>query len=148
MTRSYTAAVDIPAPPDAVWEVLSDFSSYAAWNPFTPGLRVGELGAPVVIDVDLGWAGVRRTREVLRELTPPSRLVWALELGIDPVLRARRTQQILPTPAGSRYETEDVIAGALTPVVDALFGGALTRGFEAMAQALAVEVIRRQQLRR
>ncbi|MQS09686.1 SRPBCC family protein [Streptomyces alkaliphilus] len=32
--RSVTTEIEIPAPPEDVWEVLLDFSRYGEWNPF------------------------------------------------------------------------------------------------------------------
>ena len=32
--RSIETVIDIPAPPHAVWQVLTDGPAYAQWNPF------------------------------------------------------------------------------------------------------------------
>lgn len=134
----YVATAELGVSAAFAWDVLVDLPAYPAWNPFTVEvLSTLRLGEPVQLRVDLGWAGTWWTREVLRAFEPPSRLVWCLELGLDPVLRARRTQTLTPTAAGCRYETEDVIEGALSPLVDRAFGGALERGFTGMAQAFA-----------
>jgi uncharacterized protein YndB with AHSA1/START domain len=144
MERVWRAEVEIPASRDAVWAVLTDFPAYPAWNPFTREVRCdGTIGSPVRMKVDLGWAGVTRQKEILRELAP-YRIVWTMEVGADALIGAKRTQELTELPGGgTRYVTIDRIFGLFSPVVGLLFNGALTAGFNGMAAGLAAEVQRR-----
>lgn len=145
MPRSWTAEVDIDAPPDVVWEVLVDFGSYPRWNPFTREVRATlEVGSPVAMKVDMGPLGMVAQTETLVVLEPPHRIAWALDDLPRLLLWARRTQTLEALDGGrTRYRTEDLIGGALQGVVAWRYGASLERGFRAMAAALAVEVAAR-----
>ena len=48
------AEIEIDAPPDDVFDILTDLDRYAEWNPFTPRIdSTLELGAPVDMRVRL-----------------------------------------------------------------------------------------------
>lgn len=146
LRRAYVADVEIDAPPERVWEVIVDLPRYPEWNPFTIDVRSSlREGDPVDLTVRMSRLG--RTlvqREHVREVTPHRRLRWGMELGSRWLLSGERDQRLEPLPNGrTRYVTEDVIAGALAPLVFALFGPSLQEGFTAMASALALEAERR-----
>jgi uncharacterized protein YndB with AHSA1/START domain len=134
--RVYRAEVVIAAPIERVWSILTDFEAYPAWNPFTLQVKTSRVvGEPVDMRVALGWMGVIRQRETLREVAP-YRIVWALDHAPRALLWAERVQALEPADGGTRYTTADTIGGALEPVVRLLLAGPLQRGFEQMAAAL------------
>jgi hypothetical protein len=52
--------------------------------------------------------------------------------------RAERTQRVeVLGPKRCRYISEDAFAGLFSPVVEALYGAKVQRGFDALAAALA-----------
>lgn len=59
MSIANTQSVKIKASPERVWQVLTDFKEFPAWNPMTPGM-VGELkeGARLRGKLGLGPATV------------------------------------------------------------------------------------------
>lgn len=146
MARTWTATVDIDAPVTAVWAVLVDFDAYPSWNPFTrvvkSTLRLGEL---VQMDVDMGSLGMVHQDETLVHLEPARRIAWALDQWPRWLLWARRTQTLeVLADHRTRYLTEDVIGGLLSAIVAWRYGPSLVAGFSSMAQALRVEVTRRE----
>lgn len=44
MARQLESEVDVQASPERVWEVLTDFTAYPAWNPFI--VQAGGRAAP------------------------------------------------------------------------------------------------------
>jgi hypothetical protein len=44
-----TTSIDIPAPADRVWAVLTDFRSYPAWNPFITSAEVTSPGGTLAV---------------------------------------------------------------------------------------------------
>lgn len=59
MSIANTQSVEIKASPERVWQVITDFSEFPAWNPMTPGMK-GELreGAKLKGKLGLGPATV------------------------------------------------------------------------------------------
>ncbi|HMV68651.1 MAG TPA: SRPBCC domain-containing protein [Myxococcota bacterium] len=134
--RVYRAEAVIAAPIERVWAVLTDFDAYPAWNPFTVEVRTTRaLGSPVDMRVDLGWAGLRWQRETLLALEP-YRLVWGITAPPRALLWARREQTLEAVAGGTLYRSADTIGGAIEPLVRALFGAVVQRGFDRMAPAL------------
>jgi len=144
MPRVYEATCDIPAPQEAVWAILADFPAYGEWNPFTPSVRTDlVIGGPVKMRVRLGRLTIPQT-EWLREVTPPWRIVWAMDIGLPWLIGAERVQTVEALPGGGcRYTTVDTIFGLLSPVVEWLLGGALRVGFEQVVAGLRARALDR-----
>lgn len=138
MAHVYATRVEIDAPAERVWEILADLDSYPSWNPFTPQIETSfEVGAPIVLHVSFDGKPPRRQVEFLRAWAPGERLVWGMTIGPAWFFRAERVQRVEPLgPERCRYVSEDAFAGAFSPVVEALYGGRVQRGFDAMGAAL------------
>ena len=143
-THVYRASTQLDASSSQVWSVLSDFEAYPSWNPFTREvLCTGRVGEPVKMRVQMGPILLRQS-EILREITPPTRLVWAMDIGLDSLLAAERVQTLTPLESGGcLYATVDTIEGFLSPLVHLLLGRWIQEGFDGVVSALAEEVPRR-----
>lgn len=124
------AEVEIDAPIERVWRILTDIPRYASWNPFTPKVETSlEIGEPVHLHVRLvGNRLMHRVETVTRN--QPYTLGWDMKMGARFLLHAERVQVLTPLDGGrTLYMTEDCFTGWLRPVVLALFGGSMQRGF-------------------
>ena len=132
------AEIEIDAPAERVFEILTDLDAYSEWNPFTPRVESTLLpGDPVHLHVRLLGRRLSHRVEIVSSNQRPSKLCWGMQMGPRFVLRAERCQTV--TPVGgqrTRYVNEDRIHGWLAPVVMAIFGPAMQRGFEQVAVAL------------
>jgi len=140
--RVYVAEAEIDAPPAAVWAVLSDVAAYRAWNPFTPECVTSlEVGQPVDMRVRMAKLGFSvQQRETVRAVEPARRLVWGMRM-LGGLVEAERTQTLSELDDGrTLYRTEDVIEGALGPLVFLLFGPSIQVGFDGVASALKARV--------
>lgn len=78
--RELRAEATVEAPPERVWELLTDFSNMAEWSPETVkmlplkrgGLRVGQW----YLGINRRKAVVWPTRSVVAAVEPGRRLVW------------------------------------------------------------------------
>ena len=124
------AEVEIDAPIERVWKILTDLERYAEWNPFTPEITSNlEIGAPVEMRVRLvGKFLITRVEFLTRNAQYT--LGWELHMGGGVLLHAERVQTLTPVDRGrTRYISEDTFTGWLRPLVLALFGRAMERGF-------------------
>ncbi|GAA5062587.1 SRPBCC domain-containing protein [Nocardia callitridis] len=129
------ANVEIAAPAELVWEVITDFARYGEWNSFVPecssSLRPGD---PIDMRVRLA-GGVRRQREFVRAHEPGTRFSYSMKPVPLGTLHSLREHTVTSIDAGhARYTSHFEIAGWLNPVVSALLGSSLRRGFGAMTE--------------
>ena len=136
---SIRAEVDIAAPPEVVWRVVSDVSRYGEWNPFITRVD-GTLAvdAEVLLHVTLrGGRAQRAQMQRIVALVPDRCLVWQTQVGTRHMLRARRSQLVMPQADGStRYRTTDVFTGGLVPLVMRMYRKDLQAGFDALTRGL------------
>ncbi|WP_194834608.1 SRPBCC domain-containing protein [Nocardia sp. XZ_19_369] len=127
------ATVDIDAPAELVWQVITDFPRYGEWNPFVSECRSSLVpGEPIDMVVHLG-PRPRRQREWIRSHTPGHELSYSMKPVPLGTLNSFRSHTITPIDAErTRYESHFELNGWLRPVVVALLGKHLQRGFAGM----------------
>lgn len=136
----YSRVVEINAPREQVWAILTDLKQYPQWNPFTYRVETTlAIGDPVDLYVRFKKRGEVSQKEQVRIVQKPERLAWGMKMGARFILCAQR-DQVLTALDDRRctYQTWDAFSGLLTPLVMALFKSDIEGGFNAMAEALKV----------
>lgn len=147
------ASVDIAAPIDLVWRVMTDVARYPEWNPFVVDIRPvrGDfvVGAPIALTVKWGRGGGASTIEVVDRLDAPApggdavqralmeyRFVgWLPRLAL---VRGSRQQALAQPPGGpTTYRTTERFTGLLARGVPL---AKVQDGFERHARALKARV--------
>lgn len=134
---SYKAEVEINADLKTVWDTLIRTDDYQEWNSFTPKVETNwEVGTTLNLTVRMDPKEKPiMQKEVLRKFKLYREIAWGVNWGI--FLRAERIQHISERADGSvTYFTEDVIWGVLSPIVDAIYGKNIQRGFKDVARGL------------
>ena len=138
-TTVVSETVEIDAPAELVWSVVTDFDRYAEWNPFTVRVdAVLELGAPVVLHLpDPAKPGQTfETHEQISVIEAPHHLQYNTGDSI-PGVHAVRDQWVTDLGGGrSSYRTTDVFTGEHAKLVFDLQAEWVTNGFNAIAHAL------------
>ena len=142
MHQIRTEAV-IPASPDEIWAVLSDFSRYGEWNPRTlPAWGQARPGARVpMVFRNLASGGDAVVRQTVRIVAaePGRELAWA---GHVPFLFAGRHGFLL-TPRGRETHVlhTEILGGLLARTwTKAKIARDFTPAYEAVNVALALRV--------
>jgi hypothetical protein len=134
----YSDKVTINAPKEDVWNFLCDLKNYPNWNPFTfqvDGHPV--LGATVALHVHMPIRGDRISHEVVKCVDMDKTLSWGMTMIHPSLLIAQRDQKLTALNEHQCiYQTWDAFSGLLTPIVIALFGKDMSRGFNSVAYAL------------
>ncbi len=129
--------VEIGAPIELVWDVLTDVARYGEWNPFTQceGADL-KVGSPIHLDVTLGLYRRKQT-EWISAVEPPNLLSWSMRIGAPFLLDSLREQR-LTALSGTRcaYCSTDALTGLLTPLVMVSFANIVRRGFNDVGAAL------------
>ena len=135
---SITTEILINATPATVWNILTDFSAYPAWNPFIlkiegrpeTGTRLKALIRPE------GATGMTFTPLVL-EATPEREFRWRGQLGIPGLMDGEHRFHIEPRPEGGvRFLHEENFTGILVPLFMGMMKTGSLAGFNAMNRAI------------
>lgn len=114
--------VVINAPPERVWEILTDAAGYAEWNPEIVGLEGRmALDERIVARVRLGDGAVRRVPMRVTRFETPTRMEWVggLPLGL---FVGRRTFTVTPRAGRSEFRLHLEMTGLLSPLISRSVG--------------------------
>ncbi len=140
--------VEIAAPPERVWAVLTDLGAYQEWNPFITRLR-GTVEVDSRLRVELSYADGRHTsfRAELVAVKPEEELRWVAKLWFKGLLDSEHFIQLQSLEGG---RTRVVQGGNFTGLFVKLAGNTLTqtaRGMVGMNAALKRRVESREKAR-
>ncbi|MGB8652600.1 MAG: SRPBCC domain-containing protein [Mycobacteriales bacterium] len=138
-TTVVSETVEIDAPQELVWQVLTDYARYPEWNPYTVKVETTlEVGARVVLHLpDPAKPGETfQTVEWMSVVDAPHHLQYHTATEM-PGIHAVRDQWVEDLGAGrSSYRTTDVFTGEIAAMVFELQGAWVKQGFDATAHAL------------
>src|SRR5947208_11464185 len=136
MSRELRTEIEIAAPAERVWEILTDFDAYPEWNPFIKSLR-GRPETSTKLEVRIeppGGRGMTFKPTVLRA-APNRELRWLGRLLLPRLFDGEHSLRIEPTNGQVRFVQSERFNGVLVP----LFGktlGQTREGFVQMNEAL------------
>ena len=135
--RELRRAIDIDAPPEAVWAVLADSASYPEWNPFIVQLN-GELRVGARLDVRIKPPGGRAVplKPTVLAVEPERELRWRGRLLLPGLFDGEHRFQVEPLgDTRARFVQSERFTGILVrPLAKAL--DRTERGFDEMNAAL------------
>ena len=140
-----TASIEIKAPPEQVWEVLTDFAAYPRWNPFMTEGRItsGERlrpGATLHIRLEQSSGSSTMDPKVLG-VSPGRELRWLGKLGPGWLVDGEHRLLIEETGHGSvRLTQSESFSGILAPIAEGTLRAETLPQFRAMNTALKERV--------
>jgi len=137
MSTELRTAIDIDAPPELVWEVLSDLDAYPQWNPFiTSATGTLEVGGRLTLTMQP--VGARRVtmRPTVLEATPGRRLRWLGRVVVPGLFDAEHRFTISGRDGGSRLAQEESFRGVLAPLMARSLHRHTLPAFHAMNEAV------------
>ena len=139
--RELRREVEIDAPPERVWAVVTDFAAYPEWNPFIRSIS-GEIheGAKLEVRIEPPGARAMTFRPTVRTVETSRELRWLGRLLLPGVFDGEHSLRVEPLNGGrSRFVQSESFSGLLV----GLFKGTLAKtetGFEQMNTALKARV--------
>jgi hypothetical protein len=129
---------EIQAPPEHIWEILTDFARYSEWNPFLLDVRGGlEVGSTLHVHAGASSGRHFQYRPRVLAVEPGRELCWRAHFVADRLFSGDQFFRLL-TADGDR-STRLVHGATFTGWLVNYMGNFLTdvgRGFIGMNQAL------------
>ena len=129
--------VTIDAPPERVWEILSDFASFGDWNPFMPkasgDLRVG--GRLEILMKPPGGKAMTIKPTVLA-FDENKELRWLGSLMMRGIFDGEHIFELQPSGDGTKLIHHEKFRGILAMPIMAMINKSTLAGFEALNAAL------------
>jgi hypothetical protein len=137
--REIITEIEIAAPPERVWAILTDFPAFPSWNPFIRSIA-GRLVKGHRIDVLISPPGQKamRFRPVLLAIVSARELRWRGSFGFRGLFDGEHSFQLQSLSANrTRLLQRERFSGLLVPLI--MRGPMLVatrQGFTAMNEAL------------
>ena len=129
--------VDIEAPPEAVWRILTDLDRYSEWNPFVVSSRgtVG-IGEPLTNRLQPAGGKPRTFKPTVTIVDPPRTFEWLGHLGFPGIVDGRHRFELIATPNGTRLIQAEHFSGLLVRFIRRSLDDSTAGGFDAMNSAM------------
>jgi hypothetical protein len=115
--RTVAHAVDIPASPATVWQVLAQADRYPEWNPFMTISGRLAVGERVTVTIRPG----RRTmtfRPTVLAIEDGTLIRWRGTAGVRGIFDGEHELRVEPGPdGGTRFVQREAFSGLLVPLV-------------------------------
>lgn len=134
--REIRTATEIDAPPEIVWEILTDLSTYDEWNPHITAAS-GDLreNADVKIEVLPPGSQTKKMTATITRLEPPRTLQWVATIPFSWVFEGCHTFELHPIDNDrTQFINYERLSGVLVPFV---VSDDAQQGYEAMNDSLA-----------
>ena len=130
--------IEVAAPPEVVWEVLTDFERWPQWNADVQSMSYKGPLAPGSV---FRWkAGPGTIVSTLEEVDPPRSVRWR---GRTMSIRAIHEWRLEPREGGTRVKTEESFSGLLARLMRGSLQKTLDRALEQGLAHLKREAERR-----
>ena len=130
--------IEINAPAEKVWRVLTDFAAYPEWNPFVRRVE-GEVSVGARLHVYIQPSGGKGMsfRPTVLVADPNRELRWLGHLWLPGLFDGEHSFSIEPLDEGRvRFVQRERFGGLLLPLLSKMLDGDTRRGFEEMNRAL------------
>jgi putative intracellular protease/amidase len=139
--RAYSTRIDIDAPAEQVWSVVTDFESYHTWNPLLTDVQ-GKLVVDGELRVRAAFAPMA-VRATVTAVDKPNQFEWEDHVPLN-LLRPVFSVYLLPLPENrTRVVIAEIFTGALLPLVGRRLDNQMPPLYDAMGKALAQQVKQR-----
>jgi hypothetical protein len=130
--------IEIQAPAERVWQLLTDFASFPQWNPFIRKASGAiQVGGRLEVNIQPSGASGMTFRPTVLKAEPNRELRWLGHLLIPGLFDGEHIFTIEPLDETRvRFTQREVFTGLLVPVFARGLDTDTRRGFEEMNQAL------------
>lgn len=129
--------IQIEAPAEEVWAILSDLEKWSDWNPvYSPPVCVPKVGEPVTATVTMPGGPPNTFTAEIGAWEPNKRFGWHSS-AMDGQMQMTRYMEIEPITDGScMFTNGEAFGGAMGPAIMKDMVGGIENGFQLMSEAL------------
>ena len=132
------AEVHIEAPPDVVWDVLTDVKEWPTWH---PGIRSVVADRSPGLEMRFRWRpGPYQIDSTVQEFEPQERIGW---IGRSPGVAARHVWTIRPDAGGAVVHTDESMTGLLPRLMRRQLHKSVQKDLDTWLRNLQTEAERR-----
>lgn len=129
--------IEIEAPPEVVWDILTDLAGYEDWNPFVvSSAGTAEVGERLTNRLDPPDGKAMTFRPKVTVVEPGRSFEWLGRLGVAGVFDGRHRFDLEASTTGTRFVQSEALSGLLVRPLRRSLDDRTVRGFEAMNVAL------------
>jgi hypothetical protein len=138
MLKTLTTEIDIAAPRERVWQVLSDLTAYREWNPFiVQAVGRAAVGDRLTLRMQPVGGRAMTLRPTVTDVREGESLRWVGHLGIRGILDVEHSFLLGPAPGnGTRLVQGEDFRGLLVPLVSRTLERGTLPAFARMNEAL------------
>lgn len=133
--------VEIAAPPERVWSVLTDFASYPTWNPFIESLAgVPRVGEKLSVRIHPPGGRAMSFKPTVLVAEENRRLHWLGRLLLPGIFDGEHHLDLTPTANGTSFKQEEKFSGIVVRLMGNTTFEQTQQGFVEMNAALRKRV--------
>ena len=135
--RKIRTEIDIAAPPERVWAVLTDFAAYPRWNPFIKSIAgTPAVGERLTVSINLPGRSAMTFKPVVKAAQPARELRWRGTVLMRGIFDGEHFFLVQPSGAdGTHFIHGEVFSGLLVGLFSRMFDDT-EAAFRAMNDAL------------
>ena len=118
MQRAVEHRTGVQAPAEILWEVISDFETWSAWNPIHPRIEAAlRIGTPVSVDLVVDSQPAKTIEAVVQDWVPYEQLHWRSTRmrGLITTIRYLEIERM--SDVGSTFSNGELFMGPLVRLV-------------------------------
>lgn len=138
MSKTIVTEIDIDAPPQRVWQVLSNLAAYREWNPFIlEATGEAAVGSHLTLRMQPVVGREMTLRPTVIDVRDGERLRWLGHLGVPGILDANHCFELTARDGGgTRLVQHERFSGLLVPFVSGTVDRGTRPAFVLMNEAL------------
>ena len=136
--KELRTSIEIHAPEEKIWKILTNFSAYPEWNPFIRSLT-GEVkeGGKFKVVIQPPDSGAMTFKPTCLKFSPAKELIWLGHLGIPGLFDGEHIFELSKTSTGKTlFIQRENFKGILVPLFWKQLNTKTRRGFELMNEKL------------
>jgi hypothetical protein len=129
--------IDIDAPPEVVWSVLTDLDGYHEWNPFVVSAKgTVAVGERLTNRIEPPGGKGMTFKPTVTIVETDQVFEWLGRLGVPGIFDGRHRFELEATASGTHFTQSEFFKGALVRFLKGSLDDHTMQGFEAMNRAL------------